>query len=605
MVKAGGYANRVAFVDLTDHKIEYNEINEEDARKYIGGRGLGVKYVFDINPKADPFSPENPHVLMVGPLTGSLTPLSGRLASITRSPLTGTITDSHVGGYVGATLKWAGFDGIVMIGASDKPVYLLVKDGTVKIENATPLWGKNNIEVTKLLKAKYGEDAKIFSIGQAGERRVRFANIMQDAGRAAGRGGTGAVMGSKRVKAVVVIGSEKNMPKPAKPELFEKGRGTALKRILESSITAPRKGGLSVYGTDVLMNIVNEIGALPTRNGKSTSFENAYNISGENLKATILISTPTCHACPVACKRESEVKSGKYAHKGEGPEYETSWALGANIGVGDIQAVSYLNYLANDIGVDTIELGNVLGVAAEASEKGLIEEKISWGDVDKFVELIHMIAKREGLGEILAEGSARAAKAFGDPDMANAVKGQGIPAYDPRGLTGFAIAYATSNRGACHLRSYTPAAELFGIPEKHDPLAIKGKPELVKLLEDFFAVTDSLDVCKFSTFAMTLEDYALMLSGFTGWEIDVKELLHIGERIWNLERYINQMNGFDRRHDILPKRFMTQPSDSGPSKGNIITPELFNSLLNQYYNLRGWNVDGTIPLSKLKELQIL
>lgn len=246
-----------------------------------------------------------------------------------------------------------------------------------------------------------------------------------------------------------------------------------------------------------------------------------------------------------------------------------------------------------------------MGVAAEASERGLIEEKISWGDVDKFVELVHLIARREVIGEILAEGSARAAKAFGDPDMANAVKGQGIPAYDPRGLTGFAIAYATSNRGACHLRSYTPAAELFGIPEKHDPLAIKGKPELVKLLEDFFAVTDSLDVCKFSTFAMTLEDYALMLSEFTGWEIDVNELLHMGERIWNLERYINQMNGFDRRHDILPKRFMTQPSDSGPSKGNIITPELFNSLLNQYYTLRGWNMDGTIPLSKLKELQIL
>ncbi|MGC8948460.1 MAG: aldehyde ferredoxin oxidoreductase family protein [Thermoprotei archaeon] len=605
MVKAGGYANHVAFIDLTERRVEYDEVCEEDARKYIGGRGLGVKYVYDINPKADPFSPENPHALMVGPLTGSLVPLSGRLASVTRSPLTGTITDSHVGGYVGAALKWAGFDGIVMTGISDKPVYLLVKDGVVKIEDATSLWGRGTLEVTKLLKSKYGEEAKVFAIGPAGERKVRFASIIHDGGRASGRGGTGAVMGSKRVKAVVVVGYEKNMPKPARPDVFEKGRGLALKRILESSITAPRKGGLSVYGTDVLMNIVNEIGALPTRNGKSTSFEHAYNISGENLKATILISTPTCHACPVACKRESEVKTGKYAHKSEGPEYETSWALGANIGLGDIQAVSYLNYLANDIGVDTIELGNVLGVAAEASERGLIDEKIAWGDADKFVELVHLIARREGIGEILAEGSARAAKAFGDPDMANAVKGQGIPAYDPRGLTGFSIAYATSNRGACHLRSYTPAAELFGIPEKHDPLAIKGKPELVKLLEDFFALTDSLDVCKFSTFAMTLEDYATMLTGFTGWDIDVNEVLRIGERIWNLERYINQMNGFDRRHDILPKRFMTQPSDSGPSKGNIITPALFNSLLDEYYRLRGWNSDGTIPFSKLRELQVL
>ncbi|MGC9165492.1 MAG: aldehyde ferredoxin oxidoreductase N-terminal domain-containing protein [Thermoprotei archaeon] len=289
MVKAGGYANHVAFIDLTERRVEYDEVCEEDARKYIGGRGLGVKYVYDINPKADPFSPENPHALMVGPLTGSLVPLSGRLASVTRSPLTGTITDSHVGGYVGAALKWAGFDGIVMTGISDKPVYLLVKDGVVKIEDATSLWGRGTLEVTKLLKSKYGEEAKVFAIGPAGERKVRFASIIHDGGRASGRGGTGAVMGSKRVKAVVVVGYEKNMPKPARPDVFEKGRGLALKRILESSITAPRKGGLSVYGTDVLMNIVNEIGALPTRNGKSTSFEHAYNISGENLKATILI----------------------------------------------------------------------------------------------------------------------------------------------------------------------------------------------------------------------------------------------------------------------------------------------------------------------------
>ncbi|MGB9730325.1 MAG: aldehyde ferredoxin oxidoreductase N-terminal domain-containing protein [Thermoprotei archaeon] len=224
MVKAGGYANHVAFIDLTERRVEYDEVCEEDARKYIGGRGLGVKYVYDINPKADPFSPENPHALMVGPLTGSLVPLSGRLASVTRSPLTGTITDSHVGGYVGAALKWAGFDGIVMTGISDKPVYLLVKDGVVKIEDATSLWGRGTLEVTKLLKSKYGEEAKVFAIGPAGERKVRFASIIHDGGRASGRGGTGAVMGSKRVKAVVVVGYEKNMPKPARPDVFEKGR---------------------------------------------------------------------------------------------------------------------------------------------------------------------------------------------------------------------------------------------------------------------------------------------------------------------------------------------------------------------------------------------
>lgn len=605
MVKAGGYANRIARVNLFEYKVEYEEVCEEDARKYIGGRGLGVKYVFDHNPKADPLSPDNLHALMVGPLTGTHVPLSGRLASVTLSPLTNTITDSHVGGWMGASLKWAGFDGILLEGASDKPVYLLVKDGVVSIKDATALWGKLNSETVKLLKAKYGENARVFSIGPAGERKVRFANIMHDAGRASGRGGTGAVMGSKKVKAIVVVSTEKTMPKPANPEAFNKAREAALKRVLESGITAPRKGGLSVYGTDVLMNIVNEIGALPTRNAKNTAFEHAYNISGENLKATILVATPTCHACPVACKRESEVKSGKYAHKSEGPEYETAWALGAEIGVGSIEAVSYMNWLANEYGIDTIELGNVLGVAAEASEKGLIEEKIEWGDADKFIELIHLIGKREGLGEVLAEGAYRAAKAFGDPDIANAVKGQTIPAYDPRGLTGFALAYATSNRGACHLRAYTPASELFSIPEKTDPLDLKPKPRLVKLLEDLFAALDSLDMCKFSAFAMTAEDYAAMLSGYTGWDVSVEEFMTMGERIWNLERYINQMRGFDRRHDKLPKRFMTEPADSGPAKGNIISKELFNKMLDEYYSLRGWNSDGTVPWSKLRDLKIL
>jgi aldehyde:ferredoxin oxidoreductase len=605
MVKAGGYANRVAWIDLCDGKIEYDEVCEHDARKYIGGRGLGVKYVFDHNPKADPLSPDNLHALMVGPLTGTLTPLSGRLASVTISPLTNTITDSHVGGWIGAALKWAGFDGILMEGASYKPVYLVVKDGTVSIEDATPLWGKLTSETTKLLKNKYGENAKVFAIGPAGEKMVRFACIMHDAGRASGRGGTGAVMGSKKVKAVVIISSEDNMPKPYDEKSFSSARGAAMKRVLESDITAPRRGGLSVYGTEVLMNIVNEIGALPTRNATSTAFENAHNISGEHLKETILVDTPTCHACPVACKRDSEVKEGKYKHKSEGPEYESAWALGAEIGVGDIKAVSYMNWLANEYGVDTIELGNVLGVAAEASEKGLFTDGVEWGDADRFIELIHMIGKREGVGELLAEGAYRAAVGFGDPDMANAIKGQAIPAYDPRGLTGFAVAYATSNRGACHLRAYTPASELFGIPEKTDPLDPKPKPRIVKLLEDLFAALDSLDLCKFSAFAMTLDDYAAVLSAFTGWDIDGNEFLLIGERIWNLERYINQMRGFDRRHDILPKRMMTEKADSGPAKGNIITEELFNSMLDEYYSLRGWNNDGTISWSKLRELGVL
>jgi len=609
MVKAGGYANRIAWIDLSSKKVEYSEVEEEDARKFIGGRGLGGRILLKNAVGKDPLSPENLLIILSGPLTGTLTPMSGRIVSVTRSPLTGTIADSHAGGWAGATLKWAGFDAVVLQGASDKPVYLLVKNKTVSIEDASALWGKTSEETFNLLKQKHGEDVQFYGIGPAGENQVRFANIMhygkQSMGRASGRTGMGAVMGSKKVKGLAILGDEKDMPKPANPDAFKEAHDKALKKILESNVTAPRKGGLSVYGTDVLMNMVNEIAALPTRNAKSTYFEDAYYISGENLRGTILRNTPTCHACPVACKRETKVTDGKYKHESEGPEYETCWALGAMIGVGHIEATAYLNSLANLYGLDTIELGNVLAIAAEASERGLIKEEIKWGDADKFAELIKMTAYREGeLGSTLAEGGFRAAKAFGDPDLAMAVKGMCIPAYDPRGLKGFAVTYATSNRGACHLRAYTPASEILEIPYKTDPLATEGKVDLVILLERLFAFTDSLNMCKFSSFALSPEDYAALYSAYTGWEVTADDITDIGERIWTQERYFNQLHGFTREDDRLPKRFMTEPSPAGPSKGHVIDEATFNKLIDEYYEKHGWNKDGSIPEERLKALGI-
>ncbi|MCS6784600.1 MAG: aldehyde ferredoxin oxidoreductase family protein [Candidatus Caldarchaeum sp.] len=609
MVSAKGYANCIAWVDLTNRAVEYREIDEDEAVKFIGGRGLGGRIVLKHSVGKDPLSPENVIAILNGPLTGTTVPMSGRIVAVARSPLTGVFGDTHAGGWAGATMKWAGFDAVVLSGASDKPVYLLVKNRTVSIEPADGLWGKSCEETYELLKKKYNGGVQFYGIGPAGENLVKFANIMHFAegalGRASGRTGMGAVLGSKKVKGLVILGDEKDMPKPAKPEAYEKAREAALKKILLSAVTGPRKGGLSVYGTAVLVNVVNEIGAWPTRNAQDTKFEHAYYLSGENLRGTILKDTPTCHACPVACKRDSEVTDGKFKHKSEGPEFETIWALGAMTGLGHIEAVSYLNYLANLYGMDTIELGNTLAVAAEASKKGLIKEKVEWGDADKFVELVRRIAFREGeLGNILAEGGAKAARMLGDPDISMSVKGMSIPAYDPRGLKGFAVAYSTSPRGACHLRAYTPASEILGIPYKTDPLATEGKVDLVILLERLFAFADSLDMCKFSSFALGLEDYAALFSTFTGIDMTPEELLNTGERILTQERYFNQLHGLSRKDDKLPKRFMEVASPSGPSKGHVIDEATFNSLIDEYYRKHGWNMDGTIPQERLIQLAI-
>jgi aldehyde:ferredoxin oxidoreductase len=597
----GGYADRVARIDLTSGTVSYEGINEEDARKYIGARGLGVKYVYDAGPSVDPLGPGNLLCFMNGPLTGTEVTMSGRMAIVTKSPLTGTVTDSHHGGWSAARLRWAGFDGLLFAGQSDKPVYVYVEDGKVELKPAVDLWGKGVHETVRTLLARHGpDDVSVIAIGQAGENLVRYASWINENDRASGRGGTGCVGGSKKLKAVV-IKAEKKMPKPANKDDFKEAHKRALAVIMdESTVTSPRKGGLSVYGTNVLMNITNTIGALGTRNSQQTSFAHAEELSGEKIKETILVHDPTCHACPVACKKEVETH-GKYAVRMESYEYEPAWSLGANCGNDNRDSIAFIIDLCNDYGMDAIELGQVFSMAMEASEKELIRERIGWGDADKMVELTHLTASRQEIGDKLAEGTERAAREFGDPAIAMTVKGQSIPAYDPRGLKGMGIAYATSNRGACHLRAYTPAAELLGVPEKLDPLAWEGKGALTKLLQDLHAVSDSFDLCKFSAFAEGPEEYAAQYSAVTGAPMTTEALLRTGERIYNLERHYNNLAGYREGSDYLPKRFTEEPSNSPGSKGHVCELDL---MLKEYYEVRGW-VNGVVPESKLKELEIV
>lgn len=609
MTTLGGYADRIARIDLTTLSVNYESIPDEWARKYIGGRGLGVKYVFENGPQVDPLSPDNILCFMNGPLTGTEANMSGRMAIVTKSPLTGTVTDSHHGGWSAARLRWAGFDGLIFKGKAEKPVYAYVHDNIVELLDASELWGKGVHETIKYFKEKYGEkDLSVIAIGQAGENLVRFACWVNENDRASGRGGTGCVGGSKHLKAVV-IKAEKKMPKAANHEAWKEAHKRALATIMaEENITSPRKGGLSVYGTNVLMNITSNMGALPTRNALVTSFgDHAEKISGEWVKENILVNDPTCHACPVACKKEVEIKEGPFAGlRMESFEYEPAWSLGANCGNDYAPSIAKLIDMANDYGVDAIEVGDVLAVYMEASEKGYTNGAggLKWGDYMGMVETVKKIAFREGIGDLLAEGTERAAKAWGHPEIAMTVKGMGIPAYDPRGLKGMGIAYATSNRGACHLRAYTPAAELNIMPFrslKADPLEWKGKGELVKIFQDVHAVSDSFDLCKFSAFAESMEEYTAQFNAITGLNYTVEEMLKCGERIYNLERYYNNLAGFREGSDYLPERFLKEPSTMPGSEGHVCELDL---MLEEYYKARGW-VNGVVPEEKLKELGII
>lgn len=602
----GGFANCMAHLDLTTRHVAYEPIPEEWARQYIGARGLGVRYLLENGPEVEPLSPDNLLCFVNGPLTGTEANMSGRLAIVTKSPLTDTATDSHHGGWSAARLRWAGFDGLIVKGKAEQPVYAYVHDGQVEIRDASEVWGKDVHETVRFFQERYGEkDLSVIAIGQAGENQVRLAAWVNENDRVSGRGGTACVGGSKNLKAVV-IQSPTRIPRAEDRQAWRPVHRRALDLLRdENNVTSPRKGGLSVYGTNVLMNVVSNMGALPARNSQLTSFgERAELISGEYVKENILVDDPTCHACPVACKKEVKIKDGPYAglHM-ESFEFESAWALGANCDNDRADSIAKLIDMCNDFGMDTIELGNVLAMYMEATEKGYTNGsgRLSWGDVSGMVETTRQIALREGIGDVLAEGTERAAKHFGHPEIAMTVKGMAIPAYDPRGLKGMGIAYATSNRGACHLRGYTPASELGLVPPVSDPLEWKGKGELTKVLQDVLAFSDSLDLCKFSSFAEGVEEYADQYAVVTGIPFTADDVLKAGERIYNLERYYNNLAGFREGSDYLPERFLKEPSTMPGSEGHICE---LAEMLEEYYQARGW-INGVVPEEKRRELGIV
>ena len=583
-----GWAGKMLYVDLSKGEIHIKKMDEQVLRLYLGGRGLGAYFVSTmVSADADPLSEDNILAFCAGAMTGVRVPTGGRSSMSSVSPLTGTIFDSNSGSQFGVRLKWAGFDALVIKGKADQPVWLEVTDEGAVIHPADQLWGQEIPETVKQLKKK---DTAAVSIGPAGENQVLFASIADEKGRCFGRGGIGAVMGSKNLKAITARG--KTRPEIADKEILDFINYEASKMINASPRTSQ---GLPEFGTSVLVNLMNWYGVLPTRNFQVGEFDGAENISGERLRDEFLTKRGACWGCPIGCKRNT--KTGK--EEGEGPEYETIYAFGSSLEVDDFEIIIEANYLCNRLGMDTISCGATIACAMELAERGALDTELAFGRADILKDTINDIAYRQDLGDQLAEGSKRLAARYGMPDTAMQVKGLEFPAYDPRGMQGQGLLYATSNRGACHLRGNMLGPELLGAPKMLDRHATSGKAGVLIVLQHTNAVIDSIGMCKFVNFAIGDDFFARLLTAVTGQEFEVQDLMLAGERIWNLERLFNLQAGFTYEDDTLPSRFLNSPLQEGGSAGKVVQLE---EMLVEYYRFRGWTPQGVPTNKKLKVL---
>ena len=609
------WARKTLRVDLTKGTCASEPLNMEWAKQYLGQRGLATKYfTAEVDPKVDPLSPENKLIFATGPLTGTMASTGGRYSVITKGPLTGAIACSNSGGYWGAELKMAGWDMIVFEGRAAKPVYLHIEDDRAQLLDASDLWGKTTWQTEEALKKRHHDpQTRVSSIGRAGESGCLFACVINDLHRAAGRSGVGAVMGAKNLKAIAVRGT-KGVGNLRDPAAFMQATAAAKKVLADNAVTGQ---GLPKFGTQVLMNVINEIGALPTRNHRDVKFEGAKDISAEAMaeprrtdgKAN-LVTNQACFGCTIACGRISKIDETHYTVVNKpqywgasgGLEYEAAWALGAANGVNDLEALTYANFVCNEDGFDPISFGATVGAVMELYEMGVLtKEKIGidapFGSAEALTYLAEMTAKGEGFGKEIGLGSKRLCAKYGHPELSMSVKGQEFPAYDSRGIQGMGLTYATSNRGACHLRSYTVASEVLGIPMKTDPLVTDGKAGLVKAFQDATAVFDSSGLCLFTSFAWTLQDVAPQLQAACDGDWSLDTLNVVGERIWNLEREFNLAAGFTKKDDDLPPRLKKEAAKEGPAKGLV---NGLDKMLPEYYEARGWDREG-VPTKQTRE----
>lgn len=612
------WTQKVLRVNLTEGSITDEPLNMEWAQQYLGQRGLASKYLFEeIDPKVDPLSPANKLILTTGPLTGTMASTGGRYSVVTKSPLTGAIACSNSGGFIGAEMKAAGWDMIIFEGKSSTPVYLYVHNDDAELLPADDLWGKSVWETDKLLHRRHQDPLiRIACVGRAAEQGNLYAGVINDLHRAAGRSGVGTVMASKNLKALVCRGT-KGVGNIKDPMRFMQATEKGKKVLAENAVTGQ---GLPTYGTQVLMNVINEVGAMPTRNMRESQFEGAKDISGEAMHEPRksdgnpnLTTNAACFACTIACGRISTIDKEHYTIKNKpeywgasgGLEYEAAWALGSDTGVNDIDALTYANFLCNEDGIDPISFGATVAAAMELYDIGAITAKetdgleMTFGSAEALTRAAEITATGEGFGKELGLGSKRLCEKYGHPELSMTVKGQEFPAYDPRGIQGMGLAYATANRGACHLRAYTVSSEILGLPEKTDPHVTAGKPGLVKAFQDATAAVDSAGLCIFTTFAWSMDDIAPQIDAACSGEWTAEKLVEVGERIWNLERDFNLRAGISGKEDKLPERLLKEGAKSGPAKGMVNN---LAEMLPEYYDLRGWTPDGELTTQTRQRL---
>jgi aldehyde:ferredoxin oxidoreductase len=594
-----GYGGTILRVNLTEGKITREPTPAQLARDFIGGRGFGIYHLFKEVPKgADPLGPENKLIISTGPLSGMLAPGGGKCDWTTKSPLTGGYADASMGGHFTAEMKYTGLDTIILEGASSNPVYLFIDNDKVQLLDASHLWGKGAVDVEVEFKNKYGEEYQVAAIGPGGENLVLYACINHDFGRQAGRGGVGAVMGSKKLKAIVIHGT-KSVP-VADLDSYRKA-GMALYKACKD---AEGLEEWSRYGTTVVTSWCDEVGALPTRNFSAGSFEQGPNIYGQTMRKEIVITDKGCFGCPSPCGKYSNMK--RYNTQVEGPEYETIGMMGSNLGIGDIQAVAEANRLADDLGIDSISAGGCIGWAMECYEKGIFTKtdtdgiELKFGNVEAVFAMIRKIAYREGkVGELLAQGTKRAAQLVGrgSEKFAIQVKGMEQSAYATHNATAMLLAYMTCDVGAHHNRSWAITYDLQVGRDK----VVPEKVARVIWLQNFRPMFDVMGSCRLQWVELGIDRdlYVPLLEAITGVRRTWEDLEAVGNRIWNLTRmfWVREIGDFGREWDLPSPRFYTDPPKTGKTVGQITRFEDVQQLLNMYYEQRGWDQNG-IPTSQ-------
>lgn len=605
----GGWTGKLLRVDLTTSKCTTEAIPEQWMREYVGGRGLAARYLYEeMDPTVDPLSPDNKLIFATGPLTGTPVPCGARYMVVTKGALTNAITTSNSGGHWGPELKFAGYDLLILEGAAPKPSYLYIYDDHVEVRDAAHYWGKGVSFTEDGLREELGiPGLRVSCIGPAGENLVKFACIMNDKHRAAGRSGVGTVMGSKNLKAIAVRGT--GGVEIAEPEAFMKALWE-MRSVMQDN---PGRKNFSELGTAATIDMTQAFGGLPTRNFQQGQFEDYENLNGTTIRDERLVTNKACFACTIACGRVCRLGDASdkfmvnmhprnWRMAGEGPEYETAWALGADTGVGDLDAVLKANWLCNDLGLDPISMGSTLASAMELYQTGvvtddMVEMPLNFGSEEALVRMTEATAYREGFGDELAEGAKRMGEKFKHPEVFMGSKGQEFPAYDPRGFQGMGVAYATCNRGGCHLRAWTPGPETSGDMDPHTP---DGKGEWVAQEQNRTTAHDNTGVCLFVGGAgAPLEKFVPCAAAATGQPFTYEEFVKIGERTWNLERLWNLKAGLTKADDSLPKRLLEQAHSEGPSAGVTVNLKV---MLPIYYKERGWSEDGIPEPAKLTEL---